>query len=77
MARFEHLNLSNTRATNNINTGCGPLRCAGARALILYMLAHWHGLLARLNGTEPSLMLLVTPVLFPTSQNVRCEKVYF
>ncbi len=35
-----------------------------------------HGLLGHLNKTEPLLMLLATPVLFPTmtSQNVCCEK---
>ena len=33
-------------------------------SLVLYMLAHCHGLLGRLNGTEPSFMFLVTPMLF-------------
>ena len=34
----------------------------------MYMLAYWRGLLACLNGTEPSLMLLVTPALFLLGQ---------
>lgn len=57
-----HFDLSNTGVTNNINTGCIPFWCASA--LILYVLAYWHGLLARLNGKEPSLMLAITPVFF-------------
>ena len=32
--------------------------------LVLFMLAHWHGLLAHLNGAELSLRSLVLPVLF-------------
>lgn len=37
-------------------------------------LSHRHGLLGHLDRTEPLLLLLVTPVLFPLWGNVCCEK---
>lgn len=48
------LDLSNTGATNNTNGGYNSCMHTSARALVLYTLAHL---------TEPSLMLLATPVL--------------
>lgn len=54
-----------TSKGGNINNGSIPFRCANAKALVLYMLAHWHGILVHLNRTEPSLILLVSPMLFP------------
>lgn len=45
-----------TDVINNFNDGCFPFGCARC------ILAHWHGLLGHLNGAEPSLVLLVTPV---------------
>lgn len=51
-------------------------RCFSFLVLALLMLVHCHGLLRYMNGSEPSLMLLVTPVPVPamTNQNVCCEK---
>lgn len=52
--------LSNMSVRNIINSGCIPLRCASARALLPFTLLHWH----TENEMAPSVMLLVTPVLF-------------
>ncbi len=38
--------------------------CFSFSVLVLCRLSHCHGLLGHLNKTEPSLMLLVTPVFF-------------
>lgn len=52
------------KKTGVINSSCISFQYASARPLALYMLAHWHCLLAQQKGIKPSLMLLVTPVIF-------------
>ncbi len=54
---------SSTGVTNNIDHGCVPSECSSSSP-VLCLMAHWHGFLLYLNGTEPSLMLFDTPVLF-------------
>lgn len=48
------------------------------RVSVLFMLTHTvshrHGLLGHLNESEPSLMLLVTPVLFYYDKSMACVK---
>lgn len=56
---------------NNMTKGC--IRCPRSSALVLCMLAYWHGLLGHWNGMEPSLMILLTPVLILLRQ---VEKVF-
>lgn len=36
-------NFPNTAVTNNIDYGCVQSSCACSRALLMFMLAHWHG----------------------------------
>lgn len=61
-----------TGVSNEINDGWLPFICFG----VLCTLARCHTLMAYFNRTEPSLMLLVTLVLFSTmtSWNISCEK---
>lgn len=48
--------------------------CASARASLMSMLAHWHGLLGHRTGSEPSLMLHLRLPPAPRSQHVCCGK---
>lgn len=52
------------KKTGVINSSCISFQYASAMPLALYMLAHWRCLLAQQNGIKPSLMILVTPVIF-------------
>lgn len=53
----------NTSVINNMTHARILFTCAGFRAFILCMLTRWLCLLGNLNGTEPSVMLLITPVM--------------
>ena len=52
----------NTAVINDTNEGSVPFRSNRVRVLALFVLAHWKGS-AVLNGTEPSVVSLVTTVL--------------
>lgn len=49
---------------NKTNDGWITFICIDFRVLVFCFLAHCHSLLGHLNRTEPSLMLLSTPMLF-------------
>lgn len=53
---------------DDITDGWLPLTCIRYRVLMLWMLAHCHGLMTHLSGTVPLLILLATHVLFQVCQ---------
>jgi len=54
---------------NNIDKDCIPFSLSGSKAPALCMVAPPSWLTVALNGTEASLMLLVTPVLTHAMEN--------